>query len=178
VPQFKDAQDLGFKLCFSNTDTYWSTFPLMCDYVCDILVPYWTRKKELIGAPDDQECILQLDVWSVHKSVQFRTWLDQQYPWIKYRFVPGGCTGIAQPCDVGVQRPFKLAIKRSQHTDIVEESLSLLKKDEAAHVIRLDTTLPTLCDKSLCWLINSYHAINKPHIVKQVCRSQCPCFSH
>ncbi|KAG1837853.1 hypothetical protein DFJ58DRAFT_862112 [Suillus subalutaceus] len=156
TPQFKDAQDLGFQLCFSNTDTYWSTFQLMCDYVRNILVPYWTRQKELIGAPDDQECILQLDVWSVHKSVQFRTWLDQQYPWIKYHFVPGGCTGIAQPCDVGVQCPFKLA-----------ESLSLLKKDEAAHVIRLDTTLPTLRDRSLQWLINGYHAINKPDVVKQ-----------
>ncbi|KAG1871544.1 hypothetical protein F4604DRAFT_1926276 [Suillus subluteus] len=130
TPQFKDTQDLGFKLCFSNTDTYWSMFQLMCDYVGDILVPYWTRQKELVGAPDDQECILQLDVWSVHKSIQFCTWLDQQYPWIKYRFVPGGCTGIAQPCDV--------------------ESLSLLKKDEAAP-----------------WLINGYHAINKPDVVKQ-----------
>lgn len=176
--QFKDAQDLGFELCFSNTDTYWSTFQLMCDYVRNILVPYWTRQKELVGAPDDQECILQLDVWSVHKSVQFRTWLDQQYPWIKYRFVPGGCTGIAQPCDVGVQRPFKLAVKRSQHADIVEESLTLLKKDEAAHVIRLDTTLPTLRDRSLQWLINGYHAINKPDVVKQVCHSHCPRFTH
>ncbi|KAG2140340.1 hypothetical protein BD769DRAFT_1332145, partial [Suillus cothurnatus] len=87
-------------------------------------------KKELIGAPDDQECVLQLDVWLVHKSVQFCTWLDQQYPWIKYRFVPGGCTRIAQPCDVGIQCPFKLAIKQSKHADIVEELLSLLKKDE------------------------------------------------
>jgi len=168
TPQFKDAQDLGFKLCFSNTDTYWSTFELMCDYIRDILGPYWTRQKELVGAPDDQECVLQLDVWSVHRSIQFRTWLDQQYPWIKYRFVPGGCTGIAQPCDVGIQRPFKLAVKRSQHADIVEESLSLLKNNEAAPVIRLDTTLPTLRDRSLHWLVNGYHAINKPDVVKQV----------
>jgi hypothetical protein len=40
TPQFKDAQDLGFKLCFSSTDTYWSTFPLVCNYVRNILVPY------------------------------------------------------------------------------------------------------------------------------------------
>ncbi|KIK76001.1 hypothetical protein PAXRUDRAFT_62464, partial [Paxillus rubicundulus Ve08.2h10] len=30
--QFREAQELGFKLRFSNTDTYWSTFELMCDY--------------------------------------------------------------------------------------------------------------------------------------------------
>ncbi|KAG1798387.1 hypothetical protein EV424DRAFT_1332932, partial [Suillus variegatus] len=56
----------------------------------------------------------------------------------------------------------------SQHADIVDESLSLLKKNNAtAAVIRLDTTLPTLHDRSLHWLINGYHAINKPDIVKQ-----------
>ncbi|KAG1900159.1 uncharacterized protein F5891DRAFT_922199, partial [Suillus fuscotomentosus] len=32
MPQFKKAQHLGFKLCFSNTDMHWSMFELMCDY--------------------------------------------------------------------------------------------------------------------------------------------------
>ncbi|KAG1828743.1 hypothetical protein DFJ58DRAFT_719776 [Suillus subalutaceus] len=80
TPQFKDAQDWAFQLCFSNTDTYWSTFQLMCDYVRNILVPYWTRQKELVGAPDDQECILQLDVWSVHKGSG-----ESKYPLVNYR---------------------------------------------------------------------------------------------
>ncbi|KIJ15725.1 hypothetical protein PAXINDRAFT_32043, partial [Paxillus involutus ATCC 200175] len=92
---YQESKKLGFKLCFSNITTYWSTFELMCDYVHDILAPYWTKQFELVaGTPDGQECVLQLDVWSVHRSVQFRTWLDKHYPWIKYRFVPGGCTGI------------------------------------------------------------------------------------
>ncbi|KAF8833448.1 hypothetical protein BDN67DRAFT_917000 [Paxillus ammoniavirescens] len=121
----------------------------MCDYVEDILIPYWQLKKQSVGAPDDQECIMQLDVWSVHRSVQFHTWLDQNHPWIKYQFIPGGCTGIAQPCNVGIQRPFKLAVRQSQHADIVEESLSLLKKQDDAPVIRLDTSLPTLRNRSL-----------------------------
>ncbi|KAG0706433.1 hypothetical protein DFH29DRAFT_772680, partial [Suillus ampliporus] len=56
----------------------------------------------------------------------------------------------------------------SQHADIVDESLSLLKKNDAAAIIRLDTMLPTLRDRSLHWLINGYHAINKPDIVRQV----------
>lgn len=168
--QHKEAQQLGFEFCFSNTDTYWSTFDLMCSYVSDILVPYWTRQKELVGAPPDQECLLQLDVWSVHKSIAFWTWLNDTYPWIKYRFVPGNCTGIAQPCDVGVQRPFKLAVKRSQHADIVNEALTLLRRNQdTPSALRLDTTLPTLRDRSVQWLLNGYHAINKPEIIKQVC---------
>ncbi|KAF8836369.1 hypothetical protein BDN67DRAFT_911297, partial [Paxillus ammoniavirescens] len=68
---------------------------------------------------------------------------------IKYWFVPGGCTGIAQPCDVGIQHPFKLAVRWSQHADIVEESLSLLKKQDDVPIIRLDMSLPTLRNRSL-----------------------------
>jgi hypothetical protein len=117
--QHQEAQQLRFQFCYSNTDTYWSTFDLMCSYVSDILVPYWMHQKEFLGAPPDQECLLQLDIWSVHRSIAFQTWLNETYPWIKYCFIPGNCTGIAQPCDVGVQHPFKLVVKCSQHTDIV-----------------------------------------------------------
>ncbi|KAG2348488.1 hypothetical protein BDR05DRAFT_874926, partial [Suillus weaverae] len=51
--QYKEAQKLRFEFCYSNTDTYWSNFDLMCSYVLDILVPYWMHQKELIGAPPD-----------------------------------------------------------------------------------------------------------------------------
>ncbi|KAF8837348.1 hypothetical protein BDN67DRAFT_909341, partial [Paxillus ammoniavirescens] len=36
-------------------------------------------------------------------------------------FVLTGTTGVAQPCDVGIQRPLKLAIKELQHEDIITE---------------------------------------------------------
>ncbi|KAH7906237.1 hypothetical protein BJ138DRAFT_1105316 [Hygrophoropsis aurantiaca] len=47
--KFAEAANLGFKIEFSNTDTYWSTFELMCRYVIAILVPYWNRQKILHG---------------------------------------------------------------------------------------------------------------------------------
>ncbi|KAG1760822.1 hypothetical protein EDD22DRAFT_780617 [Suillus occidentalis] len=75
----------------------------MCKYVNDILVPYWEEQKVLPNAPADQECILHLNVWSVHRSIQFHMWTDMTYPWIKYHFVPGGCTGVGQPCDISIQ---------------------------------------------------------------------------
>jgi len=167
TPQYQEFIRLGFKAVVANTHTYWATFETMCDYVANILVPYWNEQKIPVGAPDDQECILQLNVWSVHRSVQFRTWLDQTYPWIKYRFVPGNCTGVGQPCDVSIQRPFKLAVKRSQHADIVNESLALLEKNQPS-LVRLDTTVSTLHDGVIQWVIDGYHAVNRPEIVKQV----------
>ncbi|KAF8555326.1 hypothetical protein OG21DRAFT_1386419, partial [Imleria badia] len=66
-----------------------------------------------------------------------------------------------------IQRPFKLAVWHSQHADIVDELILLLKQQDDAPVIRLDTTLPTLQNQSLCWLLNGYHTINKPDIIQQ-----------
>ncbi|KAG1836698.1 hypothetical protein DFJ58DRAFT_669459, partial [Suillus subalutaceus] len=33
--------------------------------------------------------------------------------------------------------------------------------------LQLDTTLPTLHDHSMQWLLNGYHTIKKPEIIKQ-----------
>ena len=167
-PGFQEAHTKGFLINYSNTDTYWSTFDLMCQYVTGILVPYWTRKKAELGAPPDQECVLRLDVWSVHRSIAFRTWLDKTYPWIRYLFIPGGCTGVAQPCDVGLQRLIKLEIKRRQHADIVEETLALLRDGTPPSELKLDTRIGTLRNRSINWLVHAYNAVNKPDIVKKV----------
>ncbi|KAG0694984.1 hypothetical protein DFH29DRAFT_773560, partial [Suillus ampliporus] len=67
-----------------------------------------------------------------------------------------------------VQHPFKLAVKRSQHADIVNEALALLQKNQdTPSALRLDMTLPTLRDRSVQWLLNGYHTINKPEVIKQ-----------
>ncbi|KIK91472.1 hypothetical protein PAXRUDRAFT_149437, partial [Paxillus rubicundulus Ve08.2h10] len=98
---FDDATKLKFQF---------STFETMCSYVTAMLVPFWTEKKHHLNVPLDQPCILQLDVWVVHHSVTFHTWLDKNFDWIHYHFVPAGTTGIAQPCDMGIQHPLKLAV--------------------------------------------------------------------
>ncbi|KAF8220800.1 hypothetical protein L208DRAFT_1331743, partial [Tricholoma matsutake] len=66
------------------------------------------------------------------------------HPTIILNFIPGGCTGVAQPCDVGIQWPWKLSIKRSYHEDIISEILDKAQtKDEP---ITLDSQLPMLRD--------------------------------
>jgi hypothetical protein len=55
-------------------------------------------------------------------------------------YVPGGCTSIAQPCDVGIQRPFKLSIKCSYHEDVVMEILEQLNTNVSPIIV--DTRLP------------------------------------
>ncbi|KIK80594.1 hypothetical protein PAXRUDRAFT_54019, partial [Paxillus rubicundulus Ve08.2h10] len=99
----------------------------MCSYINTILVPYWTKEKLAFNAPTNQECLLQLDHWTVHCSFIFHTWLDKTWPLIKYRYVSAGTTAVTQLCDVGIQQPLKLSIKESQLADVVEATLTQLK---------------------------------------------------
>ena len=52
------------------------------------------------------------------------------HPTIILNYVPGGCTKIHQPCDVGIQQPLKLSIKKSYHEDVVQELMLQVKKWE------------------------------------------------
>ncbi|KIJ38219.1 hypothetical protein M422DRAFT_146807, partial [Sphaerobolus stellatus SS14] len=89
-----EFRKLGFLLELSKTNTYWSTEETMKNWVINVLVPYFLHKKKKLGLPEDQECLWQLDIWAIHRSLQFRNWMRRQYPWIILEYVPGGCTGL------------------------------------------------------------------------------------
>lgn len=111
-PRYAEAQNLGFRFEVSKTTTYWSTQETMRLYVTHILAPYFERHPKERGVPD-QRCLWLIDVWSVHRSAEFRQCMKKNYPWIIINYVPGGCTRLAQPCDVGIQRPLKHAMRRT-----------------------------------------------------------------
>jgi hypothetical protein len=73
------------------------------------------------------------------------------YPWIILDYVPGGLTGLWQVCDVGIQRPFKQALRQAQLEDVVTETMSHLQDGVDPSAIRLDVTIGTLRDRSPRW---------------------------
>ena len=75
---------------------------------------------------------------------------------------------MAQPCDVGLQRPIKLAIKELQHEDIVNETLTQLSSGTVPSEVRLDVTKGTLRDRSVRWFVEAYKAVNKTDLIKKV----------
>jgi hypothetical protein len=166
APGMAEALRRGFVFS-TNPKNYWSSLLLMKTYVESILVPYWRRKMDELALPHDQPCILQLDVWSVHRSAEFRLYMRNTWPWITLDFVPGGCTGIWQPCDVGIQRPFKLAIKRAQLEDVVAETMSQLGKDDHNGHVKLDVTIGTLRKRSVAWLLAAHDAISDAESVRK-----------
>ena len=165
-PNYNDLISKGFIFQESGTTTYWSNFEMMKTFVNKILAPYFDKMKADLDLPRSQKALWLIDVWSVHRSNEFREWMRNHHDNIVLDYVPGGCTSIAQPCDVGIQRPFKLSIKRSYHEDVVTEILEQLNANVSPIVV--DTRLPKLRDQSTRWIWKAYETINKDTLVKKV----------
>ncbi|KAF8193422.1 hypothetical protein BJ912DRAFT_241100 [Pholiota molesta] len=164
-PHYEDVIRAGMLLEFSGTATYWSNMQTMKNFVKKILDPYFNRIRASLNLPSTQKALWQIDVWSVHRSKEFRDWMSANYSNIIIDFVPGGCTGRHQPCDVGIQRPFKHSMKRSYHEAVVNEMLESISTNEAAGI--LDKRLKTVRDRSVTWLWNAYRAVNHVNLVRK-----------
>jgi hypothetical protein len=164
APGYADCKAAGFRFEHSGTSTYWSNLKMMQNFVTHILVPYFDCAKAIAGRPLSQKSIWQIDIWSVHRSLEFCTWMKDHHPDIILDYVPGGCTGVFQPCNVGIQCPFKLLIKKTYHNDVIEEILA----QEGKRVITINKEVGVLRDRSVCWLWNAFSIVNHPELVKKV----------
>ncbi|KAF7341463.1 ATP-binding cassette sub-family A member 6 [Mycena venus] len=145
----------------------------MHSLVDDVIAPYFEAKKMELDLPPSQFSIWTIDCWSVHRSKEFLDWMKQNHPTIILFFVPGGCTGVWQPLDVGIQRLLKLSIKRSAHRDIIDEALGQIKAGKPASEIKLNTTIAVLRDRSVGWIVQAIHDINDPATIQkafEMCR--------
>jgi hypothetical protein len=136
--------------------------------VIEIIVPYFARKKEELNLLPSQCSLWMIDCWSVHKSEEFWGWMKKNHTNIIISFVPGNMTGVAQPLDVGIQHVLKQSMKRSAHKDIVDETMAHLDSGTPTSTFKLDTTLGTLRDRSVAWILNGYHDINKTELILKV----------
>ncbi|KAF7328312.1 DDE superfamily endonuclease [Mycena sanguinolenta] len=160
--RYEEAIELGYVMLPSKTSTYWCTQITMQFLVNTIIAPYFEAMKTELGLPPSQISIWLIDLWSVHKSQEFRDWMKKNHPTIIVLYVPGGCTGVWQPLDVGIQRLMKLSIKRSAHRDVVDEALAQIKAGKPAHEIKLDTTIGTLRNRSVGWVVQAIRDLSDP----------------
>ena len=130
-----------------GNDCYWLTMHTMKIYVNDVLAPYFTAAKKELGLPEIQLSIWQIDCWSVHRSKEFRVWMAAEHPNIQLEYVPNGCTGIWQACDVVIQGVFKHAIRWVARADMIAKALLELEKNvlgENISAIHLTKSLPII----------------------------------
>jgi len=174
APEYHRAtEELKFRI-ESGGDNHWSTISTMQSYVQHILVPYFEGHRQ----DQNQICIWQIDCWSVHRSAEFRQWMYNTYPWIRIHYVPANCTGLFQPCDVGIQRVLKLAIRRSALQDIINDTMEQLERGVEPNMVTFEKRLPVVRDRSVRWFVNGYEAINNPELVKKVIPKDALSFTH
>ncbi|KAF8995286.1 hypothetical protein BDZ89DRAFT_971820 [Hymenopellis radicata] len=140
----------------------------MHDLVDNIITPYFEETKQELGLPKTQYSIWKIDCWSVHKSKDFMDWMHTHHPRIIVMFVPGNCTGVWQPLDVGMQRVMKLAIKCACHRDIVDEVACQLDID-ADCAMKLDNSIGTLHNRSLGWIVAAIRDTSDCVLIQKVC---------
>lgn len=164
--QYANAKAYKYQMLPLKTATYWSTQATMETLVNTIIAPYFEETNQSLGLPPAQYSIWKIDCWSVHKSKEFRAWMKKAHPTIIIIYIPGGCTGLWQPLEVGVQRVLKLSMHRSAHNDIVNEvSTQILNGVEN---IKLDTTVGTLRNRSVGWVVNTIQDIGKKKLIMKV----------
>ena len=112
---YKTANNEAKRLRFqfeNGGKKHWSNMQTMKSYVTHVLAVYFNTQRTRLNCPG-QVCLWVIDCWSIHRSEEFCNWMRTNHPWILVHYVPGGCTGIFQPCDVGIQRILKLAMQRT-----------------------------------------------------------------
>ena len=127
------------------TENHWSNFETMVIYVRDVLLPYFAKQRQRLGKPENEYAIVLLDCWSVHRQTAFLNLLLANY--IIPIFVPGGMTGVLQPQDISVNRPFKNDIRKQ-----FDEWLLSLPLDQH----RRAGSLTTLKQQVLAWIDHAW----------------------
>ncbi len=108
-------------------DNAWMDEAVMIVWVDDVLKPY------VANAPDYIIPLLILDSYRCHMMASVVTRIQELG--IEVKHIPGGCTSLCQPVDVGFNKPFKNRMRRQWMSWMIAEG-----------VIHGTTSLPTRCD--------------------------------
>lgn len=98
---------------FTYTTNNWTNLHTTREYVRFVLNPWYRRRCVEKGVePGQQKMLWLIDCWSVHCNPRFRQWMADTYPHIIVMFIPPNMTSVAQPADVGLNKPLKASLRR------------------------------------------------------------------
>jgi hypothetical protein len=156
---YKEAKAYGFQFSFAASEkktSHFSTQSTMRDWITNVLIPY--TKAVIEADPDldeDQKIILYIDIYPVHTSQEFRD-LVFKLGNIILIFVPGNCTGIFQPQDVGLQRVAKHKLKQSMLEYLVHCYEEQITAGITPDKVVFSSSYPVLRDASVRACVDLY----------------------
>ncbi|KAF8538758.1 hypothetical protein BDD12DRAFT_739920, partial [Trichophaea hybrida] len=92
-----------------NTNSHWSNVPTIQEFFEQIIKPHRQKmiNKQHLPNSASTKSIIFFDCWQVHRSSDMLDWLKTIYDWLITILVRARCTGVFQPCDVGLQHVYK-----------------------------------------------------------------------
>lgn len=112
--------------------------------------------------PINTKMVVYFDCWKVHKSTALLEWLKATYLWVIILFVPAGCTGILQPCDVGLQRIYKYHIKLAAVQYFQETVQAQLQSGTPPADIRIMDNIGKLRNQTATWVLAAIRYLQDP----------------
>ncbi|KZT56375.1 hypothetical protein CALCODRAFT_406204, partial [Calocera cornea HHB12733] len=91
-PLLQEAVEQGHIFTLSHSATYWTNFHTLKLFVNTLLVPYFERQNKNHSRPSHASCLWIIDVYSVHRSEEFRAWIHETHPWVLVHYIPASCT--------------------------------------------------------------------------------------
>lgn len=166
VPVLERAKTRAFiesaKWHLTQSHNHWSTLATMKDYVVKILIPHYMLHRRSA----DDHMIWVIDSWSVHRSREFLDYLAQ-FHFIHIVFVPAHCTGIAQPADVGLQRPIKARFRKEFQKYCVRKVKEAMEDGGEPTSWKMDDGIKKLKKLAVVWLMRSFKAVlARPELVR------------
>ena len=157
VPELNELmkrRTVGWHL--TQTSNHWSSLQSMKDYIKKIIDPWMREKRKELQLKAQPHAVLILDCWSVHTGEEFRSWIQSTYPHYHLVYVPAGCTGIAQPADVILQRPLKAGIVNAFSYWMATEIHLLIKNGAAPNEVKVGTGMVRLKPLLVEWVWASW----------------------
>jgi hypothetical protein len=154
------AASTAARVDITCSDNHWSTQETMQRWINKVLLPHAERMIELYALDANAHILLLLDCWAVHKSVEFRSWLEKEHPRIHLVFVPANCTSKLQLADVALQRPFKSCITQSFNQWAAATIAEQIQQDE---IVGISAKLGMAALKPLVlqWCVDSWNGLRE-----------------
>ncbi|KAJ7178437.1 hypothetical protein C8R43DRAFT_942122 [Mycena crocata] len=172
---YDEAMERGFHFTFAASEkktSHFSTQKTMQEWGEKILIPF--IKKIIAEDPDlddDQMAIAYIDIYPVHISEEFRKVVFEEWGNIILIFVPGNCTGLFQPQDVGLQRVAKHKLKQSMLDYLVQSHQAQIAAGITPENVEFSSSYPVLRNASVRACVDLYDWLKTPEgmkIIKKV----------
>jgi hypothetical protein len=166
APEGHLAMQQGMHL--THTYNHWSNLDSTKDWIRHVLEPWRLRKVVEHKLAADAHVLLILDVWHVHISSAFRSWLEQQFPHYHLRFIPPNCTSELQVADVALNHPLKHAVKKRFNEYVAQTVDAAMRQPtdtERCAKLKQMLLMSELKPRLLSWVAEAWQLLSQEKIL-------------